>query len=95
MRALVCVPLSSHSDFGGFVESGDPVDEILLVVGLQEELPHPGVDDCVARTDRAEELSGNSLKGKCGVTHPIHWAERESSLGTKYSATCATQLVLN
>lgn len=91
----MCVPLSSHSDFGGFVESGDPVDEILLVVGLQEELPHPGVDDCVARTDRAEELSGNSLKGKCGVTHPIHWAERESSLGTKYSATCATQLVLN
>lgn len=48
-----------------------------------------------ARMARREKLSGKSLKGKCGVTHFIHWAEHESSLGTKYSATCAMQLVLN
>lgn len=35
----------SHGDLGGFIESADPVHEILLVVGLQEELPHPGIDD--------------------------------------------------
>lgn len=35
----------SHSDLGGFIESVDPVNEILLVVRLQEELPHPGIDD--------------------------------------------------
>lgn len=95
MCTFLCVFVSAHSDFGGFIESGDPVDEVLLVVGLQEELPHPGVDDCVARTDRREKLSGTNLKGKCGVTHLIHCAEHESLLGTKYSATCAMQLVLN
>lgn len=64
--------VSAHSDFGGFIESGDPVDEILLVVGLQKELPHPSVDDWVATTDRREKLSGNSLKGKwlaCLISH--------------------------
>lgn len=39
-----CVHLS-HSDLGGFVESVNPVHEILLVIGLQEELPHPSIDD--------------------------------------------------
>lgn len=37
----------SHSDLGGFIESVDPVDEILLVIRLQEELPHPGIDDYI------------------------------------------------
>ena len=40
----VCVHLS-HSDLGCFVESVNPVHEILLVIGLQEELPHPSIDD--------------------------------------------------
>lgn len=69
----VCVFVHSHSDFGGFIESGDPVDEILLVVGLQEELPHPGVDDCVTRMDRTDNLSRSALKGKRGVNH--RWAQ--------------------
>lgn len=38
----VCV---SYSDLGGIIESVDPVHEILLVIGLQEELPHPSIDD--------------------------------------------------
>lgn len=37
--------LSSHSDLGGFIESVDPVDKVLLIIGLQEELPHPSIDD--------------------------------------------------
>lgn len=41
---IACVCLS-HSDLGGFIESVDPVHEVLLVVGLQEELPHPSIDD--------------------------------------------------
>lgn len=42
----VCVLcLSSHSDLGGFIESVDPVDKVLLIIGLQEELPHPSIDD--------------------------------------------------
>lgn len=34
-----------YSDLCGFIESVDPVHKILLVIGLQEELPHPGIDD--------------------------------------------------
>lgn len=41
---LLCV-CGSHGDLGGFIESADPVHKILLVVGLQEELPHPSIDD--------------------------------------------------
>lgn len=46
MGVCVCVfCLSSHSDLGGFIESVDPVDKVLLIIGLQEELPHPSIDD--------------------------------------------------
>lgn len=41
---LLCVCVS-YSDLGGIIESVDPVHEILLVIGLQEELPHPSIDD--------------------------------------------------
>ncbi len=42
VSVCVCV---SHCDLGGFIESVDPVHKILLVIRLQEELPHPGIDD--------------------------------------------------
>lgn len=51
MNRMSCVDLCrlcmclSHSDFGGFIESVDPVHEVLLIIGLQEELPHPRIDD--------------------------------------------------
>lgn len=35
----------SYSDLGSFIESVDPVHEVLLIIGLQEELPHPSIDD--------------------------------------------------
>lgn len=35
----------SYGDLSGFIESVDPVHEVLLIIGLQEELPHPGIDD--------------------------------------------------
>lgn len=42
MRGSVCL---SYSDLGGFIESVDPVHQVLLIIGLQEELSHPSVDD--------------------------------------------------
>lgn len=50
----VCVfCLSSHSDLGGFIESVDPVNKVLLIIGLQEELPHPSIDDLQVTKKRA------------------------------------------
>lgn len=43
--ALVLHGCWSHGDLGGLIESADPVHKILLVIGLQEELPHPSIDD--------------------------------------------------
>lgn len=56
MGVCVCVfCLSSHSDLGGFIESVDPVDKVLLIIGLQEELPHPSIDD-LQMTKKKEHL---------------------------------------
>lgn len=45
----------SHSDLGSFIESVDPVDKILLVICLQEELPHPGIDDYMIIKEKKEK----------------------------------------
>lgn len=50
MSVSACVV--SHSDLGGIIERADPVHKILLVIGLQEELPHPSIDDLQMRTAR-------------------------------------------
>lgn len=42
---IVSACVVSHSDLGGIIERADPVHKILLVIGLQEELPHPSIDD--------------------------------------------------
>lgn len=41
----ICVR-ESHCDLGGVVQNADPFHQILLVVGLQVELPHARVYNC-------------------------------------------------
>lgn len=55
----------SHSDLGGFIESVDPVDEILLVIRLQEELPHPGIDDYMIIKKKKEKKYKQSERKVC------------------------------
>lgn len=63
----------SHSDLGGFIESVDPVNEILLVICLQEELPHPGIDDyMIIKKKKEKKKSRNSQRGKCVLIHLIY-----------------------
>lgn len=45
MCVCVCV-CDAHSNLGGLVQDTDPFHQVLLVVGLQIKLPHPGVNDC-------------------------------------------------
>ena len=51
----------THRDLGGFIEGVDPVHQVLLIVGLQEELSHPGVDDCTGTKRTERRLSMKTL----------------------------------
>lgn len=44
-KSLTELKQITHRDFGGVVEHGDPFHKVLLVIGLQVELPHSGVDN--------------------------------------------------
>lgn len=49
----------THCDLGGVVEHVDPLYQILLIVGLEVELPHTSIDDL---REKNRQISGQFSK---------------------------------
>lgn len=46
----------AHRDLGGVVEDIDPLHQVLLVVGLQVELPHACINHCTDHREGYENI---------------------------------------